>query len=197
MSLDSKQTRKQASHDRILDVAARAVGRNGCAGLGIADVMQQAGLTHGGFYAHFESRQALLAETIEHAGKAAIHAMYDGTATRRALGASPLRALVEIYLSEKHMMSTTNGCPLAALASEVTRQGGDSGEVSRRQVETLIDIVKQALPQASPAGGEMVIASTLIGALQMARILGNQTGGKELLATTRQMLIQQYDVGHE
>ena len=62
-------SRKEETHERIVDAAARAIHRHGYAGVGVADVMKQAGLTHGGFYAHFESRDALLAEAIERAGR--------------------------------------------------------------------------------------------------------------------------------
>src|SRR4051812_35369906 len=58
----AKRSRKEASHERIVDVAARAIRRSGYAGTGVADIMKEAGLTHGGFYAHFASRDALLAE---------------------------------------------------------------------------------------------------------------------------------------
>src|SRR5690349_4878642 len=62
-------TRKQDSHDRIVEVASRGLRRDGCDSLGVADVMKQAGLTHGGFYAHFSSRDHLVAEAIEMAGR--------------------------------------------------------------------------------------------------------------------------------
>lgn len=195
-SYESKQSRKQASHERILTVAARAVGLNGCAGVGIADVMRQAGLTHGGFYAHFESRQSMLAEAIEHAGKVGAEALARGIAIRRAHGASLFCALVETYLSEKHMASPEHGCPIAALGAEVPRQETGLGDVSRRQVELLVEAVKQALPPGTAPGSEVVVASTLVGALQMARILKG-ANGSELLSMTRKTLIQQYDVSIE
>ena len=66
MSTESKQTRRELSHQRILDAAARAVRRHGYAGVGVAEVMKEAGLTHGGFYAHFKSRDALLAAAAGH-----------------------------------------------------------------------------------------------------------------------------------
>ena len=62
-------SRKEETHERIVDVAARAIRRHGYAGVGVAEVMKEAGLTHGGFYAHFESRDALLVEAIERAGR--------------------------------------------------------------------------------------------------------------------------------
>ena len=62
-------SRKEETHERIVDAAGRAIRRQGYAGVGVADVMKEAGLTHGGFYAHFDSRDALLVEALEHAGR--------------------------------------------------------------------------------------------------------------------------------
>src|SRR6266849_10651242 len=62
-------SRKEETHERIVDAAARAIHRHGYAGVGVADVMKEAGLTHGGFYAHFDSREALLVEALERAGR--------------------------------------------------------------------------------------------------------------------------------
>ncbi len=62
-------SRKHETHERIVDVAARAIRRHGYAGVGVADVMKEAGLTHGGFYAHFDSRDALIVEALERAGR--------------------------------------------------------------------------------------------------------------------------------
>ena len=66
--MESISSKKERTHERILDAAARAIRRNGYAGVGVADVMKEAGLTHGGFYAHFDSRDALLVEALARAG---------------------------------------------------------------------------------------------------------------------------------
>src|SRR3982751_3541319 len=107
-------SRKQDTHERIVDVAARAIRRHGYAGVGVADVMRDAGLTHGGFYAHFESRDALLVEALERAGRDSGEVV---TRARRqaAKGVSAFRALVEAYLSDEHLSSLDTGCPVAAL----------------------------------------------------------------------------------
>src|SRR5947208_17173240 len=92
-------SRKQDTHERILDVAARAIRRHGYAGVGVADVMKDAGLTHGGFYAHFESRDALLMEALERAGRESGDALRRAVERRAAKGGSAFRALVEAYLA--------------------------------------------------------------------------------------------------
>lgn len=82
-------SRKEMSHDRIVEAAARAIRRVGYAGVGVADVMKEAGLTHGGFYAHFPSRDAMLVAAMERAGRDGAARMAQGMARRRAEGASP------------------------------------------------------------------------------------------------------------
>src|SRR4051812_11208330 len=120
--MESRPSRKEVTHDRIVETAARAIRRAGYDGVGVADIMKEAGLTHGGFYAHFPSRDALLVEAIERAGRDSAAVMAQSSARRRAKGASPFRAFVESYLSDAHLASHDVGCPVAALASEMPRQ---------------------------------------------------------------------------
>jgi AcrR family transcriptional regulator len=91
-------TRKEDTHERIVSVAARAIRRQGYAGVGVADVMKEAGLTHGGFYAHFDSRDALLVEALERAGRESFEAVARGAQQRAGKGVSAWRSLVETYL---------------------------------------------------------------------------------------------------
>src|SRR6185369_8829333 len=115
-------SRKEETHERILDVAARAIRRHGYAGVGVADVMKEAGLTHGGFYAHFDSRDALIVEALERAGRESAEAIGRAAAKRTASGASAFRALVESYLADRLLASMDAGCPVAALGSDMPRQ---------------------------------------------------------------------------
>src|SRR5947207_11513717 len=120
--MPAKPTRREATHERILDVAARSLRRNGYAGVGVADVMKEAGLTHGGFYAHFDSRDALLAEAVDQAGAESLESL-----SRAVAGAKPgeeLQALIESYHSERHLQAPEQGlgCAIAASGSEVSRQ---------------------------------------------------------------------------
>src|SRR5438034_11450824 len=110
---------KEATHDRIVEAAARAIRRSGYNGTGVADIMKEAGLTHGAFYAHFPSREAMLAE-------AAGRACAESAAAVAAVVASapPDKALVSMlrsYLSREHVEHADTGCPLAALGSETSR----------------------------------------------------------------------------
>src|SRR5215207_7467920 len=100
-------SRKEATHERIVQAAARAIRRSGYSGTGVADIMKDAGLTHGGFYAHFASREAMLAEAADRAGA-------DGLSqVARAAAAAPrheaLQAMLGAYLSKEHVEGVETG----------------------------------------------------------------------------------------
>jgi AcrR family transcriptional regulator len=187
-----KLSRRETSHERIVEVAARSLRRNGYAGVGVADVMKQAGLTHGGFYAHFPSREALLAEAVVRAGRDGAALIGRRISQRQARGQNALRALIESYLSDAHLREVESGCVVAALASEMGRQTPALLEPSVMCVRGLIARVRQALPATGTPEQAMVIASTLVGALQLARALGTKAQGKDLLAAARCALLAQY-----
>src|ERR1700747_2548298 len=105
-------SRKEDTHERIVDIAARAIRRHGYAGVGVADIMKEAGLTHGGFYAHFGSRDALVVEALERAGAESIAKM---TAEAEAApDGTAIDVLVTRYLSDAHVNAPDAGCTLAA-----------------------------------------------------------------------------------
>jgi len=191
--MSSPPTRREATHDRIVEVAARTLRRNGYAGVGVADVMKQAGLTHGGFYAHFESRDALLAEAIARAGRDSAAAMGQRIEASRARGESALRALVDSYLSDAHLNGTESGCVVAALSSEMPRQSPALLAPAAERVRKLIALVQRALPEGGSKEQAMVVASTMVGSLQLARTLGANAQGKAVLGAARNALLAQYD----
>ena len=112
---------------------------------------------------------------------------------RQARGQNALRALIESYLSDAHLREVESGCVVAALASEMHRQTLPSLELSAKCVRGLVAVVQQALPASGTPEQAMVIASTLVGALQLARTLGANAQGKDLLAAARSALLAQYD----
>jgi TetR/AcrR family transcriptional repressor of nem operon len=191
--MESQPSRKELSHERIVEAAARAIRRGGFGGVGVAEVMKEAGLTHGGFYAHFESRDALLAEALERAGRDSAERIAKSSAHRQARGASPFKALVDGYLAEAHLASPESGCPVAALASEMPRQSGEVRQAAAQRVRNLVARVEAALPAGAPAGSAGLVAAQLVGALQLARTLGDTAEGKALLAATRGSLAAQFD----
>lgn len=185
-------TRKQDTHDHILEVAARALRREGYAGVRVADVMKEAGLTHGGFYAHFPSREALLVEALARAGRDSAAAVARAAESSRAKGASPFRSFIETYLSDRHLASPETGCPVAALGSDMPRQSLAVRQASALRVARLIEAVRERLPGASRSIAT-VVAGTMVGTLQLARALGDNEDGRAALAAARESLIRQYD----
>jgi TetR/AcrR family transcriptional regulator, transcriptional repressor for nem operon len=163
-------SRKEATHERIVDAAARAIRRSGYSGTGVADIMKDAGLTHGGFYAHFESREAMLAEAADRAGAESV-----ATLERIASGApreKALQTLIRGYLSKEHLESAESGCPIAALGSEMPRQAPEVRRAATRRIKEAIDLVARQLPDwGKPSAHEQALAtlSTMVGAMVLAR----------------------------
>ena len=185
-------SRKELTHDRILDVAARAIRRAGYDGVGLASIMKEAGLTHGGFYAHFASRNALLAEATQRAGRDTGAVLLERLRQAQAQGISPFSALVQTYLADEQLENAECGCVVAALASEIPRQAAEVANAARARVLSLVELVRRALPAGADSGQAQVVAATLVGTLQLARTLQGRAG-KAWLASVRASLIQQYD----
>ena len=193
MSTTRQPGRKELSHERIVETAARAIRRAGFAGVGVADIMKEAGLTHGGFYAHFPSRDALLVEAIERAGLDSATNALSSAQDARLQGISAFHKLVTGYLSEGHLKGTETGCAVAALASEMPRQSTEVRKAAAQSVRRMLDAVQQALPPGVEPEVASAIACQMVGALQMARALGANAEGKPLLAAVRRQLLAQYD----
>jgi TetR/AcrR family transcriptional repressor of nem operon len=188
-------TKKEQTHARIVDVASRAIRRAGYRGVGVADIMKEAGLTHGGFYAHFASRNAMLVEAMQHAGHCNMAALSHGMQRRLAKGATRFQALVETYLHEAHIGRIEDGCIVAALSSEMNREDDLVRQEARRRVAAMVALVQSTLPQSSEQRADLATAqtvtATMVGALQLARALGAKAG-RDLLAQTRQALIERH-----
>lgn len=190
--MSNATARKELSHERILDVASRAIRRKGTRGVGVADIMKEAGLTHGGFYAHFVSRDALLVEAMQRASLDNQVALSEAMARRVTKGSSRVAALIWAYLHDSNLDRPDQGCVVAALASEMTRLDGAVRDEARQRVKDLVALVGAALPADTEPDQVAVVAATMVGALQLARTLGGQAG-RTLLAQTRQALIQRHD----
>jgi TetR/AcrR family transcriptional repressor of nem operon len=178
-------SRKEATHDRIVDVAARVIRRSGYDGTGVADIMKEAGLTHGGFYAHFDSRDALLAEAGDRAGADSV-----ALATRVAAAAPPgqaLQALMAAYLSPQHIASIENGCPVCALGSEMPRQAPEVRHAATTHIKEIIDLFARQMPDwGQPRAHEqaMAMVSALIGTTMLARAVDDPRLSAALCAAT-------------
>ncbi len=167
---NARVSAKEASHERIVAAAARAIRRSGYDGTGVADIMKEAGLTHGAFYAHFASREAMLAEAAGRAcaeSAAAAASMVAGAPSSGALA-----SMLEAYLSKAHQQQVEMGCPLAALGSETPRQAPEVRQVTTRHIKETIDLIGRQSPDwGQPDAHEraLVTLSTMVGALLLAR----------------------------
>ena len=163
-------SRKEATHERIVEAAARAIRRSGYGGTGVADIMKDAGLTHGGFYAHFDSREAMLAEAADRAGADTVATM------TRVANAAPsdqaLQAIIRAYLSKAHVEAVETGCAVAALGSEMPRQAPQVRRAATRRIKEMIDLVgRQSSDWGQPGAHEraLITVATAVGALVLAR----------------------------
>ena len=181
---------KEATHDRIVDAAARAIRRNGYNGAGVADIMKDAGLTHGGFYAHFDSREAMLAEAADRAGAETV-----ATMERVAAAAPPakaLQAMIRTYLSKAHVEAIETGCAVAALGSEMPRQTPQVRRAATRRIKEMIDLVARQSPEWGQPGAHeraLVTAATMVGTLMVARAVDDPKLSNALIEATLKHLV--------
>jgi TetR/AcrR family transcriptional regulator, transcriptional repressor for nem operon len=168
--INARTAAKEASHERIVAAAARAIRRSGYDGTGVADIMKEAGLTHGAFYAHFPSREAMLAEAAVQACAESAAVAADVVADAPAEKA--LESMLRAYLSREHLEHVETGCPLAALGSETPRQAPEVRRATTRHIKAMIDLVARQSPDwGQPSAHEhaIVTIATMVGALLLAR----------------------------
>lgn len=180
---------KEASHERIVGAAARAIRRSGYDGTGVADIMKEAGLTHGAFYAHFASREAMLAEAADRAG-AESNAVAASVIAAVPPGQS-LQALLQAYLSKEHLESIETGCPISALGSEMPRQSPEVRHAATRRIKEMIDLVARQLPDwGQPSAHEqaLVIVASMVGTLVLARAVDDSALSDALCSATLKSL---------
>jgi TetR/AcrR family transcriptional regulator, transcriptional repressor for nem operon len=195
MTKQSTSNRKEITHARIVETAARAIRRSGYDGTGVADIMKEAGLTHGGFYAHFASRDAMLAEAADRAGADTIAIAEHIFA--EAPKKQALQALMNTYLSNEHTANIESGCFLAALGSEMPRQATEVREATTRRIKEMIALIESRLsdqnqPVASKANARedaLLMVSTMVGTLLLARAVDDP----ELSEAFRQAALKHYE----
>ncbi len=172
---------KARSRDRIVEVAAARIRESGTQTPGVAEIMREAGMTHGGFYKHFESRDELVAAALE-------QAMHEGEEAVTALMASasdPLAAFVDWYVSAEHVADPASGCAVAALGADVSRGSEELRSTYRAQVERYLARLERLLGSRQRA---TVALATLVGAITVARGLGEPALAEEILRDVRDAL---------
>jgi len=175
---------KSRARARIVAAAAAALRAKGVSGVGVADVMASAGLTHGGFYAHFPSKEDLLAEAIEHASAQTLAGL--GGAGDDVSTETRLRAVVDAYLSPWHVTHVDVGCPVAALGPEIARAGGRMQRNLRRTVRARFEWLRGLIPADRRARRreEQVVGALacMLGGLILARAVGGKESTEVLEA---------------
>jgi TetR/AcrR family transcriptional repressor of nem operon len=181
---------KLETHARIVKKASVRLREKGAHGIGVADLMKDAGLTHGGFYAHFDSREALVIEAFT-------HAMDRSTARWRKLaeGTPPekrLASIVNAYLTPLHRDDPGHGCAVPALGAEIARESAKTRRVFSGRLEQMIEMLAAQIPGPRKAARKQAMAAlaTMMGTLVLARIAGSGDFSEEILAAGRDALLK-------
>lgn len=189
--MPAKPGRKQATHEKVLKAAARAIRSQGPAGVGVVEIMREAGLTHGGFYAHFASKDDMIAE--------AIGWMFEETRARLARNASDktgraaLHAIIDRYVSEAHRDDPGHGCPLPALVSDLPHLGADTREAFAAGVKGMAQRMERYLPEKVRQADILPLIAQAVGAVALARAVGDTALSGQLLKTARAALKARID----
>ena len=186
-----RQSREETAktHGRIVETASARIREHGIEGPGVAEIMQAAGLTHGGFYKHFDSRDDLVAQAADHA-----FAYAERTLDKYANGErDPLAAWVGWYASEEHRDAPgASRCPVAALVGDIGRADDHVRAGYTAAVERFIATVEDMVGGGKDARRQATLAvSTLVGSLLLARGVDNDALSAEILRTAREALRHQ------
>jgi len=177
-NFEMKVSREQMAENRrrILDVASRLFRDKGFDAVSVAEVMKAAGLTHGGFYGHFSSKDDLIAQTLTH-----VLAADSG-------GGGDLRAYVGSYLSPRHRDNAAGGCPTAGLAAAIRHQNPAARSAMTEGLRSQIDRIGKALPELDAADGRRAAIGSfaaMVGAVILARAIDDPVFSDEVLEQTR------------
>src|SRR5262245_18661816 len=180
-----KVTREQAkeNRDRVLEVAGRLFREKGLDGIGVDDLMKGAGLTHGGFYANFTSKEDLMAQACEHA---LAELVADWSKVVGGANGDPLTAVVSGYLSARHRDDPGNGCVLAALGADLARKSPTVRHGVTEGIRCFIALLIRSVPGRSRvARGKRALAlyASLVGAMVLARAVDDPALSTEILGS--------------
>jgi TetR/AcrR family transcriptional regulator, transcriptional repressor for nem operon len=179
-----KVSRIQAAEnrERILDVATKLFRERGIDGIGVADLMHAAGLTHGGFYGHFKSKEDLVAQAC---ARAVTRMRQNWTNVIDQATGDPLEALAATYLTAKHRDGAGRGCPMAALGSEIARQGPTVRRAFTDELSPFLDYLSRVV-QGNSSGlrrqKALAAYASLVGALIVSRAVDDPNLSTEILA---------------
>ena len=181
--MNAKAEQKTRTHGVILESAARLLRERGIAGARVADVMSGAGLTVGGFYAHFESKEALVRDTLRRTAaemrERLFHRLDEKPPDSRAV------VVVKRYLSALHRDQPAPGCPLPAVAGEIGTTAPEYGEVLAEQVEAMTEGLRDQLRGPSRRQVALALVALMYGGLTLARAVSGTPLSDELLKACR------------
>ena len=176
---------KAQTHQRIIEEAARRFRRDGVGATGLQPLMKALGLTHGGFYAHFKSKD----ELVETALRSTAEQLKASTAEVFA-GADPLPSFIARYLSTAHRANPADGCPLPTMSAELGQRGAAS-PITDQVVTERLAMIEACLDGEDAAAQSVLMLSAMVGALLLSRSVSDPALSERLLATTRRLLIEQ------
>jgi TetR/AcrR family transcriptional repressor of nem operon len=184
------QAEKAKSHERILKAAAKRIREGGLERLGVVELMKRAGLTHGGFYGHFGSRDQLIAEAME---LAFVDSMFASMKAAANPSRKNLVSFIKSYLSRTHRDTPGNGCAVSALSGEVRHAGPETRAIFARHLERNFDGIAKAI--GGKAGREEAIAtmSAMVGAMILSRAVDDKNLSDEILNAARNRLVDELD----
>ncbi len=174
---------REQTRAKILRAACRVFRRQGYHAAGVDKVMEEAGLTAGGFYAHFASKEALLAETL---APAAASALCDEP-IEHLTGRASAEAFVDRYLSPAHLVNIEDGCPLAALVSEVARAGGSVKTSFEAMVWSLATRLQGQAGGDVSADRALAVLALCVGGLGVARSVQDEALAERILVACRDL----------
>ena len=177
---------KLETHARIVKKASVRLREKGAHGIGVADLMKDAGLTHGGFYAHFDSREALVIEAFA-------YAMDRSTERWRKLAETippekRMATIVETYLTPLHRDDPGHGCAVTALGAEIARESPKTRKAFAVKLEQMVDMLAEQIldvPRKTARKQALATLSTMVGALVLARIAGSGELSDDILDAGR------------
>jgi TetR/AcrR family transcriptional repressor of nem operon len=187
-------SRQQAAENRkrVIETASRLFRENGFDGIGLKDLMAGAGLTQGGFYKQFASKDELVALATRRALESVSERWSKAAAARPD---DSLRAVSEFYLSQGHSAERADGCPIVALGSDAARQGPDVKAVFEKGMLGYLDMVSRWLGEGREDEA-MVVLSTMVGALLLSRAVNDETLARRFLETAAASVTSK-DVGRQ
>ena len=176
-------SRVQAEENRqkVIDVASRLFREHGFDGIGLKDLMEGAGLTHGAFYKQFASKEDLAAQASRRALESASRRW---SAAAAANPQDPLGAIIAFYLSTEHRAARMDGCPIVALGADAARQGAEVKASFEAGIREYLEMLGRWLgkPEGQdPSGKVMAIFSTMVGAVVLSRALNDEQLSKQFL----------------